>query len=295
MNLGLRAPLLTPTPINMQPGHPAIEPSITISNVYGRYDSNWKCNNEKDIWSIIPLIDFQFGITERTGIEVIASFVTNIQGSKTFTHLEDTLVLFGYQVSNDQKDSWVPDFRLFLQTLFPSGKHDKLDLVNNGIDVTGQGAYFVGPNLSFQKLFYLKNNFFILHWSLGYLFPTRAKIHGVNAYGGGIGTHGNIRPGHSIQAFLAGEYSFNPHWVFAMDMVFLHQTKTSRFKGELGVTSTGKPASVGLPSSTQLSITPSLQYNLNSHSGFLFGSWTTIAGRNSEAFASCFLAFLHVF
>ena len=39
-------PLLAPTPINMKPGHPAIEPSFTIFNTYGKYNSNWNLKKQ---------------------------------------------------------------------------------------------------------------------------------------------------------------------------------------------------------------------------------------------------------
>jgi len=39
------SPLLSPTPINMHPGHPSIEPAIRVINTYGVYNSSWKLMN----------------------------------------------------------------------------------------------------------------------------------------------------------------------------------------------------------------------------------------------------------
>nr|NGX26738.1 hypothetical protein [Chlamydiota bacterium] len=245
-------PLLAPTAVNMEIGHPAIEPFLFVFNTYGKYDSSWKLKNETTIWAINPLVDFQFAVTKRTGVEVIASFVTNIKDGQSKTHFEDTILLLGYQVSDDKKDSWVPDFRFLFQTIFPSGNYHQLDPILEGIDATGQGAYFFGPNLSFQKLFYLPENFFVLHWSFGYFYPTKTKIKNHNAYGGGFGTKGTIRPGQIFLAFLSGEYSFNQRWGFAFDLQFFHQTKTTDFNGRAGITTTGEPGTVGLPAATQI-------------------------------------------
>lgn len=288
-------PLLAPTPINMKPGHPGIEPSITIFNTYGTYNSNWKLQNQTNIWSINPFVDFQFGITERTGIEILASAITNIKGNQSSTHFQDTLILFGYQLSNDQKDSWIPDCRIFLQQLFPSGKYDRLDPNKQGLDLTGEGSYQTGPAIAFRKMFYLTNNFFSLRWSLSYLFPLKVKVHGFNAYGGGFNTSGKIRPGQTLIAFLSGEYSLNQRWVLAFDTEFLYQRKSSRFSGNFGTTEIGTPAQIGLPSSVQISFAPEVEYNFNPYSGLLFGAWATLSGRNSIAFVSIFLAYVYVF
>ncbi|NGX40136.1 MAG: hypothetical protein KR126chlam1_01477 [Chlamydiae bacterium] len=287
--------LLAPTPINMKPGHPAIEPSISIFNTYGEYDSSWKLKSKKSIWAINPLVDFQFAFTENTGLETIASFITSFKDGKSSTYLQDTIVHLGYQIADDQKDSWVPDLRLLFQTIFPTGKYRKLSPSKKGIDSTGQGAYFFGPNLSLQKLFYLPCNFFVLHCSFGYFFPTKAKLKGFNTYGGGYKTKGKLRPGQSMAAFFSGEYSFNQRWVFAYDTAFFHQRKSSHFRGNPGLTKERTPAKVGLPSSTQISFAPQIEYNFSSNSGLIMGTWFTLAGRNSKAFASAFLAYLYVF
>ena len=34
--------LLTPSPVNMCPNHPVIEPALVITNTYGNYDENWR-------------------------------------------------------------------------------------------------------------------------------------------------------------------------------------------------------------------------------------------------------------
>ena len=70
-------PLLAPTSINMEPGHPAIEPSVTIFWNYGDYTDDWKLEKGNSSVTINPYVDFQFAITERTGIELqVQSFTT---------------------------------------------------------------------------------------------------------------------------------------------------------------------------------------------------------------------------
>ncbi len=287
-------PLLAPTPVNMQPGHPAIEPSLTVFNTYGSYNTHWKCKKQDRTWTINPLIDFQFGITNNLGIETLVSSISNFKNGQSSTHLQDTTVFFGYQVSNDIKDSWVPDFRIDLQEIFPTGKYQKLNPAKQRIDSTGFGSFQTGLVLIFCKLFYLPDNFFSLRGSLGYLFPSIANVKGFNAYGGGYGTKGKARLGQTLTAFLSGEYSINQRWVLAFDSEFLFQRK-SHFTGKRGLTATGDIASTTLPSSVQISFAPEVEYNFNALSGLLAGVWFTVTGKNSPAFASAFLAYVYVF
>jgi hypothetical protein len=287
-------PLLAPTPINMQPSHPAIEPSITIFKTYGRYDSHWSFKKQQGIWAINPLVDFQFAITDTLGIETLASFITNLRENQSSTHFQDTIVLFGYQISNDIKGSWVPNCRIILQETFPTGKYQKLNPHKYGIDSTGMGSFQTGPVLVIQKLFYFPHNFLSMEWSIGYLFPSKVNVKGFNAYGGGYHTKGKIHPGQTLTSFISGEYSINQNWVFAFDTEFLYQRK-SHFSGKKGYDANGNIAKVGLPSSMQISFAPEIEYNFKAGSGLLAGIWFSVAGKNSSAFASAFLSYLYVF
>ncbi len=286
--------LLAPTAINMQPGHPAIEPSVTVFKTYGEYNSNWKTKKQDTIWAINPFVDFQFGITNKIGIETLISFICNFKNGKTASNFQDTIVLFGYQVSNDIKGSWVPDFRLIIQETFPTGKYQKLNPKKQGIDSTGYGSYQTGPIFVFRKLFSLYKNFLSLRWSIGYLFPSTVYVKNFNTYGGGYGTKGKVTPGQTVIAFFSGEYSISQRWVLSFDTEFFYQ-KRSIFNGKRGLTTTGNVASTGLPNSVQISFAPEIEYNFTSTSGLLSGVWFTVAGKNSAAFASAFIAYLYIF
>ncbi len=273
---------LAPTATNFKLGHPGMMGVLTAFYNYGEYDNNWKLKSDNACWNINTLIDIQAATTERTGIEVIASFSASFQGSKHSTHFTDTLLLLGYQVSDDQRGTWIPDFRLAFETIFPTGNFRELRPENNGIDETGLGAYFFGPNFAFQKLFHLENNFFALIWSAAYLLPTRARIKDHSIYGGGLGTRGTIRPGPLLTAFVSGEYSINQRWVFAFDTACIYQEEAHNFKG-----TTVEP--IEEPTTIQISFSPQVEYNFTAHSGLIIGAWLTLAGRNAAAFAAVYL------
>lgn len=287
-------PLLSPTPINMKPGHPAIEPSVTLQCTYGEYNSNWSIKGKTKTWAINPFVDFQFGFTDRVGMEILASFISNFKGSETSTNIQDTNIFLGFQVANDLKGSWRPDFRIDLQATFPTGKYQKLNPKKMGIDSTGLGSFQLGPVFIVQKLFYPGNNYLALKATLGYLFPSSVKVKGFNSYGGGKNTKGTVTPGQTLTAFLTSEYSISQRWGWGCDAMFTHQRK-SVFHGSPGTTKEGAPAKVGHPSSTQISLAPFIEHSFSPNMGILSGSWFTIAGKNAFAFASVFFAFLYVF
>ena len=287
-------PFLAPTPINMEPGHPAIEPSITLIDTYGMYNSDWSLSTLAPMYSINPVLDFQFGLTDKIGIEILAGAISNFKKGKSATNLQDTFVYLGYQLLSDEKDSWTPNLRLDLHQTFPTGRYQKLQQDKLETDSTGSGAYNTGFNLIAQKMFYFKNHLLSLEWALTYLFPTSVNVKGLNAYGGTLNTKGTVKPGNTLRAFFSGEYMISQSWVFACD-IFLNYQGKSRFSGFSGIESNGSLASVGSPSSYQLSLTPSLEYNFSSDLGILFGSWFTIAGKNSQAYASIFASLVYVF
>lgn len=287
--------LLAPSATNAKVGHPSIQPSLAVLYILGKYNESWKLEREDSFWSINPNLDLQIAITDRIGIEAIPAFVTNTGDGKSFSHFQDTNIFFGYQLSEDQDDSWVPDFRLILQTIFPSGKYDHLDPDKEGLDGTGFGSYQLGPCIAYQKLFPLSKSYFLLHWSLAYLFPLSTHVKGFSVYGGGFGTKGTLTPGQNLIGYFSGEYSFTQHWVFAFDLQAVYQRPSSHFSGNVGIDEDGAPAEIGLPSSVQLSFAPQLEYNFSDNFGCLVGTWFTFAGKNAEAFAGAIAAFLYVF
>lgn len=159
----------------------------------------------------------------------------------------------------------------------------------------GREPFLIGPNLAFQKLLYLPENFLVLHWSFGYFFPTQAKVKDFNLYGGGKGTKGKIRPGQLLSAFIAAEYSLSQRWVIGFETEFFYQLPSSKFKGDPGIQPDGTPASVGISSLAQWMFLPEVQYNFNAHSGLLIGGWFSLIGKNTKAYAAGFLAYLYVF
>lgn len=281
-------PLLSPTPINMEPGHPAIEPSVTFGSDYGIYNSNWSFESSDNVWWINPYVDYQFGFTDRVGLEILVSFISNFKKGTTVTRFQDSSILLGFQLANDVKGSWIPDIRIDLQQVFPTGSYRNLSPDNLGMDSTGQGAFQTGPVFIVHKTVYPWGNPLSLKASAGYLFPADVKVRGLSAYGGTPLTDGKVSPGQSLAVFFTWEYHLGQYWGIGCDNLYTYEKK-STFRGKTG----GIP--VGLPSSAQFSIAPFIERTFSSQSGALAGVWCSVGGRNSTAFASGYIAFLYAF
>jgi hypothetical protein len=111
---------------------------------------------------------------------------------------------------------------------------------------------------------------------LGYTVSTVVDVSGFNAYGGGYGTKGRVRPGNKFTADLGYEISLTQRWVFAFDLVYVAQNKT-KFHG-----TTISPVGSGF--NDNLSLAPALEYNFNDSLGILWGAQFSVYGRNSSNF-----------
>lgn len=282
-----------PAAVNAPPNHPVIATIALFTVTYGTYSDNWKFQGTDNTYAFNPYLEFLFGLTDHIGVDMYASMISNHKKGESFTHLQDTIVLLGFQIARDKPKTWIPDIRLTLQETLPTGKYEKLNPKKMSIDSTGQGSYQTGFNLITQKLFPFQNTFLLLKWTLTYLFPSPVHVQGYNTYGGGKGTSGKVYPGQTLYLYFSGEYSFTQHWAFAFDMDFQYQQK-STFSGDPGQTD-GIPNAVGTLPLVQMSFSPQIEYNFSDHSGLLFGLWATLFGRNSPAFASFIAAYYYAF
>ncbi|HEV7737507.1 MAG TPA: hypothetical protein VGO47_09080, partial [Chlamydiales bacterium] len=123
---------------------------------------------------------------------------------------------------------------------------------------------------------------------------------------GGFGTKGKIMPGNSFQSIVSFEYTLTQNWVLALDNVYMH-TDATQFCGNpgtnapdvgVGVPSSGTGVSVsvpvatiGTPSSEQVSFAPAIEYNFSRNFGIIAGCWFTAWGRNSTEFRSAIINF----
>ncbi len=289
-------PLLTPLAITPDPSHPGIEVTFGVKNTYGIYSKNWKAKNTPNTWSFYNYIDFQAGLNSFIGIEFLGSWISNKKQGQQSTRLQDTVLRVGFQVINTEKTgSLMPNFRIIIQETVPTGQYQNLNPKKGGVDSTGLGSYQTGIFFAFQKLYYISNyHKFQTRFSLGYFLPSKVNVRNFNSYGGGLGTKGTVSPGSYFTFYLSGEYNLNDRWAIGFDSNY-QQNFPGSFSGRRGADSEQMPAKIFVSSSAQLSLAPELEFTFTENSGMLLGYWFSVIGKNTPAFGSFFVAFLHVF
>ena len=281
-------PLLTPNPTTLKPGHPGIEVTFFGNNRIGIYDDSGRLQRTFDNWLSGIYADFQMGLTDVFGAEVISAVVgENGPGARSL-YFQDTIFRFGIQILNDKRSSWQPDFRILFQETFPTGNYQKLSLIKEGADITGQGSFQTGIHFAFQKLFnFFKERDFRLRWTMGYFIPSKTHVTGLNVFGGDLETRGIVSPGHFFIGYITGEYALSRTWSIGCESNYLYGFK-GHFEKYAG-------PNIDVPEFKQISIAPELGHSFSKTSGMLLGSWFTISGMNTIAFRTFFISYLKVF
>jgi len=286
-------PLLTGSASMMPPGMANIQPYLFVTDNFAVYDKARNVVNVPDLWNINPQFIIQTGITSWCDIAATVQTTTNSRHSSQSTFFGDSTISLGFQLL--KQGLWVPGVKLGINETFPTGRYQNLKASRNGTDSTGGGSYVTGIALKFGKLvFWSYKHPMNLRLTMTYNVPTTVHVHGLNSYGGGIGTNGKVRPGNNFNASLGIEYSFTQRWVLANDLVYQVGART-KFNGKLGTNPDGTPAAVGGNSNDQLSIAPAIEYNPTPNLGILGGAWVTVYGRNASDFVSGIISVTYTF
>lgn len=287
-------PLITGSAENVPDGMWNVQGYMYFNVDHGEYD-NSRCSIDiPNIWTIQPLGLLQRGLTDWLDATVIATGFFKWSDGEYAQTFADMNFTFGFQVLKE--GPYVPNIRLSLGENFPTGRYKNLSSKKGGLDASGSGAFETVVGIDISKVFWQ----FPLH-PVRYRFAGTYEIpnHDVfvknfNAYGGGFGTRGDVCPPQTLNLDMALEVSLTKKWVFAGDVAYTYSLSTS-FSGNPGMTEEGLPASVGGPSSDQLSLAPAIEYNVSDTGGFIGGIWFTVTGRNSANFAAIVLSYTQLF
>jgi hypothetical protein len=279
----MTGPLLAPSGKTIPAGHVNFEPY----GFYTMYPGNFR-NVE-----LLPVLTV--GVTNfldvQTSLPVDHSWNHGQQGG----NIGDYSLGIGLQVLREQEHSWVPNLRMTIQEVFPTGKFDHLNPNKLGTDQTGIGAYQTAIGFHFQKLKDFGNDHY-LRSRLSLLGSWASDVHveGASVFGGNDITEGDIKPGNSFSADLAFEYSLTQHWVPVFELLFV-DSNSSDFNGNPGLTPGGVIDSIGGGGGTQLSLAPALEYNFSPQLGVIGGVWFAVTGPSGGGFTSLALAVNYYF
>ena len=287
----LTGPLITPSAYIIPVGHVNVEPYLYAVANTGAYGSNWKSIKKPNFWSIYSQTTIQIGLTSQMSFQFNPTAYwqhTQHQASWAFG---DMPIALDIQLYHARQSSKIPNVKLSLREILPTGKYRNLGPNKLKTDAGGAGAWNTGFALILGNIYDLSGvHFFNYRLALIYAAPSPVHLKGFTFYGGGFGTDGRFYPPQSFQLELGLEFTLAQKWAFALDLVG-GTGKKPRFTGQIGTDADGAPASFDTKAQTQFSLAPAIEYNWNADCGIVFGSWFTVAGRNSPIFSSGVFAF----
>lgn len=276
--------LLSTRGTSLGKGHAVAQPYLYYTRYGGLYNDNWRLQSATTSQSLTQQTYFIYGLTDSLDIEIAPQWIGNHARGDSSGGFGDLPLNLGVQVWRSPAQSWVPDIRLWVQQIFPTGRYSELSPAKADLERTGGGAYATTIGIALQKAIPFGGEH-VLRYRLNatYGIYSSVDVRGFNAYGGGFGTMGQVRPGAVSTVTIAGEYSLTRRLVLALDIGFQTVTAT-HFSGDPGLDAQGRPALVGRGASNLVTIAPALEYSWNQHVGVLAGPWMSLSGRNTSEF-----------
>ncbi|MDN3504600.1 MAG: hypothetical protein P0S95_03375 [Rhabdochlamydiaceae bacterium] len=287
-------PLITAPANNVPYKKTNIQPYIYFTDQYGQFTQNRKSVNVADIYTINPVMIYQYGLTNWLDFTAVESVFFRWRKDKYSANISDFAVTFGVPLM--QQGPYKPAIRFTFGESFPLGKYKNFNSEEAQIESTGLGAFATQIGLNISKvIWWMPLHPISFRFSSNYSIPNnKANVKGFHSYGGGFGTSGKIKVGQTANLDLGLEVSITEKWVFATDLAYTCTTK-STFTGTAGTDSTGLPAENGGAFSDQLSLAPAIEYNPSPAGGFIGGVWFPLTGRNSSNFISLVLSYTYMF
>jgi hypothetical protein len=287
----LTGTLLAPSAYVTPKGYINIEPMLFAAQSTAVYNQHWHAQKAPKLLVVNPLLVLQVGLTDEIDFQIIPQAFHYQKQDASSTNFGDLPAGFDFQILSEEKGKWWPAIKFSIIEIFPTGKYQKLNPKKNFTDATGAGSYTTVPSLVFSKLFRISKQLMLnAYLTFEYFIPSKVHVQGFNAYGGGFGTRGKVRPGTILTTILSGELSLTRNWVLALDIQHTNGNKAS-FSGKRGTNTDGTIAKVGYRSYDQISLAPAIEYNFDSSFGIIAGAWFSVAGRNANQFAGGAIGF----
>lgn len=291
----MTGPLLAPSGNTIPKNNLNVETYLFGTDNNGVYNSRSKVVPVPATTIISPSVILSYGLTNWMDITLSVPYDFKERQGRSFNGIGDTGIVFGFQALRSKAGSWLPNLRLTIEELFPSGRYENLDPNNLGVDAIGAGSYQTSFGADFQQLHQFENEKYLsTRLALLYTIPNSTHVNGFNSYGGGFDTNGTVDPGNVFSTDLGFEYTLTQNWVPAFDVLYTN-SRSTHFNGVTGVATTGLPAINTVPSGDQISLAPALEYNFSAKLGIIGGVWFSVYGKNSEKFTSSVVALNYYF
>lgn len=168
-----------------------------------------------------------YGATDRLTVGLIPVFGYNRLGAGenvSGPRMGDLSFIARYQLTKYDTETYMPDMSLALEWSLPTGKHDQLKRLGDGM---GAGTSMFTLRFLAQELFWAPNGR-IIRTCLGLsrTFAGTAVVEDRSVYGTPVGFLGEAKPGASFAIDNSWEYSLTRRWVLAVDLSYSHTERT---------------------------------------------------------------------
>ncbi|MDG2525180.1 hypothetical protein P6166_07415 [Stenotrophomonas sp. HITSZ_GD] len=271
-----------------------VQPYVVQTQVTGRYDADGRrhdVDGAADDWRV--LLPMTYGVTDRftIGATLRGVYARTDEAERRWA-MGDT-GLFGQYSLYAGNGAARPTLAIGIRQSMPTGRHDQLD--RRGLaDATGSGAAFTMLGLYGQAYFLPERNL-RARVNLHYRVPgAGVTVRDRSGYGTLHGETGRVHLGSAFQALAGAEYSFNPKWVLAADLLYERaegDTLHRRVDTAAGV----YRENVRGESSWRLSVAPAVEYHPSRKVGIIGGALVSVDGRNSAELFSPQLSVMFAF
>ena len=260
-----------------------IEPYLIDTQVRGQYDEHGNrhdVDGVPDSWTLA--VPMAYGLTDKltVGATLTAGYASEQTGGRKW-EMGDTGISAQYLLATGEKHNSA--LAASIKQNLTTGRYDELD-GHNLAEATGSGAPTTQLVLAGQ-MYLLENRNLRARFNVGWRLPgADASLDGESAYGTPAGFRGRADLHAASQASVSFEYSFNPQWVAAADLVY-EQDRGAHVRGSVpGLDGTRIAYDQELPFSWRLSVAPAVEYNFTDSVGLIAGAQVSFDGRNSSAF-----------
>ncbi|TCV93303.1 outer membrane putative beta-barrel porin/alpha-amylase [Luteibacter rhizovicinus] len=279
-------PLITPNPNALPVGVFNVEPYLIHTKTTGLYDSHGdrhRTDSSTRQWQVA--LPISYGVSERLTAQVTLNAVHAYTEGRhsSGTRMGDTSLRFSYLLQAPNADGTRPAFAVAVAHRFPTGDYHRLD--TNPLNGTGSGAQRSTLSFLGQQVVWMPNGR-PLRWRANVSWspvPPKVDVNGTSVYGTETDFRGTARPGHSLSASAAVEYSVDSRWVLVMEAAWSHAGVTS-------VTGRRMPGlaaeSFHSPTQSDWSLAPAVEYHISPTIGIIAGVQFNIAGRNTASYVS---------
>lgn len=271
-----------------------VQPYLVQTQTIGRYDSEGKrskVDNVTDDWRVA--LPVTYGITDRFTVAATLRgvYAPTVGGGRRWAAGDTTLS--GQYLLYKGASAASPTLAMSVRQNMPTGRHDQLDRLGLA-DATGSGASFTSLGFTGQAFFLAERNL-RMRLNLSYRLPgAGVTLRGRSGYGTTRHEHARANLGSAFQAVAGAEYSFNPKWVLAGDLLY-EREQGARMHYHAQTADGSVRHESRRPDSWRLSVAPALEYHPSSRVGIIGGVLVSLDGRNAAQLLSPQLSVLWAF